>query len=58
MIGYYPGSLMRMENLRLVDLLNNEMNAYEQERLHELLPKTELILSPPCNCIFDDEEDP
>lgn len=57
MIAYFPGSMMRMNRLRLVDLLNNEMNMYEHDRLRGLLPDAELVLSPPCNCIFDDDDE-
>ncbi len=55
MIGYYPTSLIKMKRLKFVDLLNNEMNGYEQERILSLLPDTEILMSPPCNCIFDDD---
>jgi len=56
-IGYYPTSLLRMEQLILVDLLNNEMSVQEQERIKTLIPKAELKLSTPCNCTFYDGDE-
>lgn len=56
-IGYYPTSLIRMKSLVYVDLLNNEMNDQEQERVVNLLKDAEIKLSPPCDCTFYDEED-
>lgn len=55
-IGYFPSTLIRLDALRYLDLLHNEMSEQEQERLRNLLPETDLNLSPPCNCTFDDEE--
>ncbi|MFT5921419.1 MAG: hypothetical protein ACI8TS_000749, partial [Flavobacteriales bacterium] len=52
-----PTSLLRMEQLILVDLLNNEMSVQEQERIKTLIPKAELKLSTPCNCTFYDGDE-
>ncbi|MBI1266058.1 MAG: hypothetical protein GC193_01370 [Cryomorphaceae bacterium] len=55
-IGYYPGTMMRLTNLKLLDLMHNEMSINEQERIFNMFPDTEVKVSPPCNCTFDDEE--
>jgi Leucine-rich repeat (LRR) protein len=55
-IGYYPATLMRLNNLKTLDLMHNEMSISEQERIINMFPTTDLKLSPPCNCTFDDDE--
>jgi Leucine-rich repeat (LRR) protein len=54
-IGYYSPSLMDLENLKVLDLLHNEMSHEEQRILKDMLPNTDLHLSLPCDCEFDDE---
>lgn len=57
LISNFPPTLAQCENLKLVDLLHNEMSVNEQERIKFLLPDIELIMSPPCQCEFDDEDE-
>jgi Leucine-rich repeat (LRR) protein len=49
-IEYYPDTLEDLSNLLVLDLLNNQMSANTQERIHGLLPNTKIILSMPCKC--------
>lgn len=57
LIGYYPTTLMRLDSLRYLDLLHNEMNDSEQERVRQLLKDTEIKFSPPCDCTFQDPDE-
>ena len=42
-----------LPDLKVLDLLHNEMTVDEQEMLKELLPDVQLNMSQPCNCEFD-----
>ena len=56
LISDFPPTLRQCKNLILLDLLHNEMSADEQERIKFLLPDIEIIMSPPCQCEFYNED--
>jgi len=53
-IGVFPDELAGLKKLKKLDLLNNEMNKEEQDRVKSYLPNAKILLSPPCVCHFDD----
>lgn len=52
-IGYFSPDLGKLENLKFLDLTENEMNRAEQDGVRNLLPNTDIDFSPPCFCNFD-----
>ncbi|MDZ4750507.1 MAG: leucine-rich repeat domain-containing protein [Flavobacteriales bacterium] len=54
-IEYYPNSLGMLEKLEVFDLLHNLMTERTQDRLRNILPKCNIVMSPPCNCGMQDE---
>jgi Leucine-rich repeat (LRR) protein len=54
-IEYYPNSLGMLEKLEVLDLLHNLINERTQDRLRNILPKTNIVMSPPCNCGMQEE---
>jgi Leucine-rich repeat (LRR) protein len=54
-IEYYPNSLGMLEELKVLDLLHNLINERTQDRLRNILPKTNIVMSPPCNCGMQEE---
>lgn len=55
MIGELPFSMTDIPHLKRVDMLHNEMNAEEQRLIRDMLPDTEIEMSAPCMCNFDDD---
>jgi Leucine-rich repeat (LRR) protein len=46
----YPYELSTMTELKVLDLLHNNISYATQDRLREMLPDCQVIMSPPCNC--------
>lgn len=57
LISDFPPTLAQCDNLKLLDLLHNEMSVNEQERIKFLLPDINIIMSPPCQCEFDNDDE-
>lgn len=53
-IGEYSGELANLPDLKVLDLLHNEMSVAEQEFLKSILSEVTLHLSDPCDCEFLD----
>jgi Leucine-rich repeat (LRR) protein len=49
-IGIYSRELLRLDQLKHLDLLNNPINDSVQRALREGLPKCKFYFSYPCNC--------
>lgn len=50
-ISEIPNSISSLKRLKKLDLSGVRMNPAYQERLKSLLPNTELLLDPPCDCM-------
>jgi hypothetical protein len=46
----YPDELALLTELKVLDLLHNNISYATQDRLVEMLPQCQVIMSPPCNC--------
>lgn len=46
----FPEEMERMDALRFMDLRNIQFEQTEMDRIQELLPKTKIHFSAPCNC--------
>lgn len=46
----FPEEMERMDALRFMDLRNIQFEQPEMDRIQELLPKTKIHFSAPCNC--------
>lgn len=46
----FPAEMERMEALRFLDLRNIQFEQVEMDRIQEMLPRTKIHFSAPCNC--------
>lgn len=55
LIGHLPMEVEELSTLKVLDLYHNDMNKEEQDQIKAMLPNTQILLSLPCNCHFDDD---
>lgn len=53
-ISYFPETLEELDSLKVLNLLDNDMNYIEQDFLIDLLPNIDIKFSTPCNCDFSE----